>query len=156
MTVSYDVFTAAFLARITEYTFMNLSDENRQILVDGYMHSAVADFLKRGRCKYGLDSGNDETRTFEFVEPDGSDITAYELHRIVNVVCDGMVYYWLHQHMYDAQILKNTLNTSDFSTYSPAELLYRMTNAYREAEQRFIGAINQYSFEDGDLTVLHL
>lgn len=156
MTVSYDVFTASFLNRITEYTFLKLDEENRQAMIDDYMHSACADFKRRGKCKWAIDNGDDETRTFEFVDNDGNDITSGELFRVVNVVCEGMLYYWMHQHMYDVQILKNTLNTSDFATYSPAELLYRMTNAYREAEQRFIGAINQYSFEDGDLTKLHL
>ena len=37
MSVPYDVFTDAFLSKITEYDFVNMRDFERNSLIDGYM-----------------------------------------------------------------------------------------------------------------------
>lgn len=153
MEVSYDMFTAAFLAKITEYNFIKLSDANRQTMIDRFMKEACADFSFV--CLYDIGNGDDETRTFNF-EKDGVDITPNDLHEIVSIVSDGMVYYWLRQYMYAAENLQNNLNTQDFTSYSPSELLYRMTNAYHQCERDFVNRIREYSFRHGDLTDLHI
>ena len=44
MSVSYDLFTGAFLAKISEFEFLQLPAADRTNLVDGYMKRAVAEF----------------------------------------------------------------------------------------------------------------
>lgn len=149
MFVSYDVFTAAFLAKITEYKLLKISEENRQELCDGYMKRACAKFAEV--CKHDIGNGDDEARGFNL-----DDITQGELDEIVDIVSDGMVYQWLAQYMYKQENLENMLTTSDYSAYSPAELTYRITNAYKETERKFIGEVREYSYRHADLTVLHL
>ena len=46
MSVPYDVFTDAFLSKITEYDFVNMRDFERNGLIDGYMKRAIASFRK--------------------------------------------------------------------------------------------------------------
>lgn len=40
MSVSYDLFTGAFLSKITEFEFINLPDEDKASIVDEYMKRA--------------------------------------------------------------------------------------------------------------------
>lgn len=149
MTVSYDEFTSAFLAKITEYNFLQLPQEDRQALVDGYMKRAAATFSDI--CVYNIASGNDEDRTYTF---DGA--TAVDVDEIVDIVTDGMLAQWLRQHLYKQENLSITLNTVDFTHYSPAELTYRITNAYKMCHQHFIDRMREYSYRHGDLTRLHI
>lgn len=153
MKVSYDVFTAAFLSKITEYDFIHLSEENRQTLVDGYMKRACAKFSEV--CEYDIVNGDDEERTFEFVK-NNIDITPGELEEIIDIVSTGMLVQWFTQYFYKQENLENVLNTSDFSSYSPAELLYRMTNAFDVCKTDFIAMVREYSYRHGDLTDLHI
>lgn len=149
MTVSYDRFISAFLAKITEYNFIQLTDENRQALVDGYMKRACAQFAEV--CKYNVAVGDDTVRTF-YMEG----ITDIELEEIIDIVSEGMLVQWMKQYVYAGENLKNMLNTSDFSSYSPAELLYRITSAYEMCRKGFTRMMRDYSYRHGDLTDLHL
>ena len=56
----------------------------------------------------------------------------------------------------DKPVLENVLNTKDFSTYSPAELLMRVGNAYAKVQKDYTNMIREYSYNHGDLSDLHL
>ena len=49
MSVPYDIFTKAFLAKITEFEFVNMKDFERNETIDGYMKRAISVFKKN--CK---------------------------------------------------------------------------------------------------------
>ena len=59
MSVPYDKFTEAFLAKVTEFDFIKLSEYERNHLIDGYMKRAIAAFKKV--CKYDLTTTADRT-----------------------------------------------------------------------------------------------
>ena len=149
MSVSYDLFTGAFLAKISEFEFLQLPTAYRTDLVDGYMKRAVAEF--KHICVYDLmDAMNDETREFAInIEDD-------DIDEIVNIVSEGMVVQWLKPHIYRQELLENTLNTKDFTTYSPAELLMRVGNAYKNSQKDYLQMTREYSYNHGDLTDLHI
>lgn len=149
MTVSYDRFVAAFLTKVTEYSFVRLAESNRQALIDGYMKRACAHFSEV--CKYDIANGDDKERMFDF---DGA--TDMEVEEIIDIVTEGMLVQWIKQYMYAEENLQNMLNTTDFTAYSPAELLYRLTNAYEMCRKAFTRMIREYSYRHGDLTDLHL
>ena len=54
------------------------------------------------------------------------------------------------------ELLENILNTRDFTTYSPAELLYRVRDTYEKARREYTNMIREYSYNHGDLTNLHI
>jgi len=149
LTVSYDRFTEAFLAKITEYDFVKLSESDRQAIVDGYMKRAASKFNEV--CKYDISTGDDDAREYTL---DGA--TEAEVDEIIDIMTDGMLVQWLNQFLYKQENLENLLNTSDFSHYSPAELTYRITNAFKMCKKDFISGMREYSYRHGDLTVLHL
>lgn len=149
MGVSYDLFTGAFLAKISEFDFIQLEEDNRVAIVDGYMKRALVAFRKN--CKYDLfTTGNDAERTFNI------DISAEDIDELADIVSDGMVVQWLKPFVYKQELLENVLNTRDFTTYSPAELLMRVGNAYSKAQKDYTQKIREYSFNHGDLSDLHL
>ena len=149
MGVSYDIFTGAFLSKVSEFELIQLDDNNRTEIVDGYMKRAVSAFRKN--CKYDLfTTGDDELRVF------GVDIASDDLDEIVEIISEGMVVQWLKPYVYQQELLQNVLNTRDFTQYSPAELLLRVWNAYAKAQRDYTQMIREYSYNHGDLGDLHL
>jgi len=147
--VSYDTFIEAFLAKITEYDFLSLPEKNRTEIVDGFLKRAVSEFKRN--CKYDLFStANDELRAYEVF------VDEADLDELVDIVSDGMVAEWMKPFQFNQDLLQNVLNTRDFTTYSPAELQLRVGNARRQAHADFIQKIREYSYNHGDLTVLHI
>lgn len=148
MLVSYDVFTQAFLNKVTEYNFLQLYETDRQAIVDGYMKRACAQFSED--CRFDITHGDDETRTFDM-----EGVTEGELDEIIDIVTEGMLVQWFKQFMYKQENLELLLNTTDFTSYSPAELTYRLTNAYKMCKRDFTTRVREYSYRHNDLTGLH-
>ena len=149
MSVPYDVFTDAFLSKITEYDFVNMRDLERNGLIEGYMIRAFSSFRKI--CKYVLSTtGDDIIREFDVDIPDE------DLDEIADIVSEGMLVQWMKPYTYKQESLESVLNTKDFTTYSPAELLMRIGNAYAAARKDFTNMMREYSYNHGDLTDLHL
>lgn len=149
MGVSYDLFGGAFLAKITEYEFLQLPAADRTQIVDGYMKKAIVAFKKN--CKYDLTTtADDSSREF------GVDIADEDIDELAEIISEGMVVQWLKPYIYQQENLQNALNTRDFSTYSPAELLMRIGNAYEKAQRDYVQMIREYSYNHGDLSDLHI
>ena len=148
MSVPYDVFTGAFLAKIHEYEFIQMMDEDRNDIVDTYMKHALQAFKKN--CNYDLfTTGNDENREFSV------DIPAEDLDELVDIISEGMVVQWLKPYLYKQENLENLLNTRDFTTYSPAELLNRVGATHKQALRNYTQMIREYSYNHANLRALH-
>ena len=149
MSVPYDKFTEAFLAKITEYDFVNMKDFERNNLIDGYMKRAIAAF--RHINPYDLSStADDNIREFNV------DIPAEEIDELVDIISEGMLAQWMKPYTYKQENLEMALNTRDFTTYSPAELLNRISSAYAKVHKDFVIMMREYSYNHGDLTDLYL
>lgn len=149
MHISYDEFAEAFLSKITEFEFIKIPEEDRTALLDGYMKRAVSAFRKN--CKYDMTlSADDDAREYycEF-SPD-------DIDELIDIISEGMLVQWLKPYVYRQELLENALNTRDFTTYSPAELLMRVGNAYEKAQKDYTQMIREYSYNHGDLTDLHI
>lgn len=149
MSVPYDKFTEAFLAKVTEFDFIRLSEYERNHLIDGYMKRAIAAFKKI--CKYDLTTtADDMVREFDI------DIETEDLDEIVEIVSEGMLVQWMKPYTYKQENLESVLNTRDFTTYSPSELLLRISAAYAAVRKDFTNMMREYSYNHGDLSSLHL
>ena len=84
------------------------------------------------------------------------DFEESDIDEIADILSEGMLVGWLKPYVYRQELLENVLNTNDFTTYSPAELLLRVGNAYSKAQKDYTQGIREYSFNHGDLTELHL
>lgn len=149
VSVSYDVFTKAFLDKVTELDFVSMRAFERSSMVDGYMKRAIASFKRL--CQYDLSTtGDDIIREFEV------DIPAEDLDELADIISEGMLVQWMKPYVYKKESLETVLNTKDFTAYSPAELLMRIGNAYKDAKRDFSNMKKNYSYDHGDLTDLHL
>lgn len=148
MSVSYDVFTEAFLDKVKEYDFIKLEEYDRTKVVDGYMKRACAQFKKI--CKYDIVTGDDIVRELE------ADIDAADIEEIADIISEGMLVQWMKPYMYKQENYENMINTTDYSGYSPAELLYRITTAYKMCKRDFSNMMKEYSYNHGDLSDLHI
>ena len=149
MSIPYDTFVGAFLAKITEYDLLSLSEYDQEQAVDGYLKRAVSAF--KYICTYNLtDSADDNERVFNV------DVNPNDVDELVEIISEGMLVQWLKPYVYKQEILSNVLNSRDWTTYSPAEMLMRVGNAYKKAQDDYTQMIREYSYNHGDLTVLHL
>ena len=148
MGVSYDLFTKSFLDKVSEYDFIRFDDADRTAIVDGLMKRACAQFNKI--CLYDIVTGDDDIRELSVDIPDG------DIEEIVDIVSEGMLVQWMKPYMYRQENYENILNTTDFSSYSPAELLHRITAAYKMCKRDFSNMMKEYSYNHGDLSTLHL
>lgn len=151
MTVPYDAFIGAFLAKITEYDLLSLDEDIRHSIVEDYMKKALSNTTFKKVCQIDFFGGaDDNARTYEV---DADEETIDEL---IDIVSDGMIEQWLKPYVYRQENLEQILSTRDYTLYSPAELLLRVGNAYSKAHRDYIQHIREYSYNHGDLTSLHL
>ena len=148
MVVSYDLFIEYFLDKVKEYDFLDMDDYDRTKLVEGFMKRACAQFNKI--CKYDIVSCDEENRVFL------EEIPEEDIDEIADIVSEGMIVQWLKPLMYKQENYENLLNTTDYSGYSPANLLERTTEAYNMCKKDYTNKMREYSFSHGDLTELHL
>jgi endo-alpha-1,4-polygalactosaminidase (GH114 family) len=148
MSVSYDVFSGAFLDKVTEYNFP-FKDYERNGMIDRYMKRSIAAFNKI--CKYNLSTtGDDISREFDL------DVLRDDIDELADIISEGMVVQWLKPYTYKQENLENILNTRDFTTYSPSELLLRVKDTHKQAKRDFTNMMREYSYNHGDLTDLHI
>lgn len=148
MTLTYDLIHSAFLSKITEFELLQLAEEDRTGMLDDYLKRAAVAFHKN--CKYDLTQFDDTLRAFS------ADVADGDIDELIEILSDGMLIQWLKPYTYKQELLESVLNTKDFSTYSPAELLTRVGNAYATARKNYTQEIREYSYNHGDLTVLHI
>lgn len=152
MTIPYDVFTGAFLAKITEYDLLALEEDERQEAVDGFMKRTIGNSTFRKVISYNFANGSDDEAREYTVDVDDDSV----VDEIIDIVSDGMLIQWLKPYVYKQELLENTLNTRDYTLYSPAELLMRVGNAYTKAQKDYTQALREWSYNHGNLTELHI
>lgn len=149
MTITYEMIRASFLMKVTSYDFLEMTNEMVQTQIDKYMKQAITAF--KFVCKYDLTTTADDAEQQFNVDVDEDDV-----EELVEIISNGMVVKWLKPYINRQELLENVLNTRDFTTYSPSELLYRVGEAYKKAQTDYKQAIREYSYNHGDLSVLHL
>lgn len=147
--IPFDIFTGAFISKISEYDFLELPEEDRELIVDGFLVRAVTAFRKN--CKYDLLSNMIPIARFFDVE-----IADEDLGELVEILSEGMVVQWLKPYVYKQENLENVLNTRDFTTYSSANLLTSVREVYEKAQHDYTQMIREYSYNHGDLGSLHI
>lgn len=148
MRIPYETFIGSFLNKITEFNFVQMDAFDRNSIIDEYMGNSLYQF--NAICKHDIVSRDDKIRELT------ADIPESDVDEIVDIVSEGMLVQWMKPFVYRQENLENVLSTKDFSTYSPAELLLRISNAYAKAQKDYTNMIREYSYNHGDLSDLHL
>ena len=154
MDVAFDVFTDAFLQKITEFDLLELEQPQRGNLTDSYLMRALAEFAPL--CKECLTVSVDVEHRKAVFGGGADEWDWLATTEVVNIVSEGMIVHWLKPYVNRQESLENIVNTRDFTTYSPAELLYRVGARFKDADKYFKQKSFEYSYAHGDLTRLHL
>lgn len=148
MTISYDMIIGSFLSKVTEYDLLGLGEFDRTFIIEKYMKRAISGFSRV--CKYDISSYDDENRVIS------TEVDERDVDEIVEIVSEGMLVQWMKPYVYRQENLENVLNTRDFTAYSPAELLLRISNAYAKVQKDYTNMVREYSYNHGDLSDLHI
>ncbi len=138
MNTNYSEVYEWFLKKVTYYSLEMLNDTDKEDIVNGYMKTACARFKC---CKIDLTDRDDELQEFNNKLDD----------EILDIISESMVVAWLQPKLNNEENLVNALSTKDYSVYSPANLLDKISNTYEIARKNSKKMIGNYSFEHGKL-----
>ncbi len=135
----YQILYDSVLAKIRDYDFLKMSsDEVNSILFD-YIRPAIVRFQS---CRKNLQERDDELEQFHH------DLSDDEIEVLS---CFMVVEYLDANYIRIPTALKQTLSNKDFNTYSPANLLEKVTSVrnlyFKEATQ----LMRDYSYVDSPL-----
>ncbi len=138
MNTNYSEVYEWFLKKVTYYSLEMLNDTDKEDIVNGYMKTACARFKC---CKIDLTDRDDKLQEFNNKLDD----------EILDIISESMVVAWLQPKLNNEENLVNALSTKDYSVYSPANLLDKISNVYEIARKNAKKMIGNYSFEHGEL-----
>lgn len=131
-----------FLFRIRCYEFMNYLPEELDQMIDSYLKTSVGHFLRW--CKTDLTIQHDEENNeFSFV----GNLSEEE----VDILATGMMVEWIKPYLYKSENFKNSMNTKDYSYFSPANLLKEIRDTYTNLKTEFDNKIVLYTYHNNDL-----
>lgn len=132
----------SFLDKITDTDLLALTDDNKELFLNGLMKKSIIGF--KNICSIDLTDVNEETEQFNQTLKDED----------IEILSTGMIVEWLKPKYYFNDNLKNSLNTKDYSTFSPANLLKEIRETYLNAKKEFKSMINEYSYLNGNIETL--
>lgn len=135
---SYSDIYESFLLKINDIDLANYSNEDLEKQLDLYLGQAISDFSDY--CIKDLSDRDKEKKCFNISLDD----------KEIDILSEYMVVRWLTPILNNLENLRNTLNTSDFSIYSPANLLEKVEQRYSSAAKRARSMMNEYSLIHGD------
>ena len=132
MTAYDDIYTD-FLLKISDLSIADYDEETFNKMITRSFNKAVGKFSSY--CIQDLTKRDDEKQEFSI------DLTDEE----IDIITDYMVLMWLEPAVYNEENLKNVLNTSDYTFYSPASLLEKVKDLYVLTRSKLRGKVNKYT-----------
>ena len=124
MVTSFSEIYDLFSSTMSDYSFLQLEEEDQDDILEGWLLNAIAEF---DNCAEDLDDRDDELKQFNNVLSD----------RVKKILVKGMLVEWMNPRLYDLENLRNHLNTKDFSIYSPANLLKEIRDTHNKIYKEF-------------------
>ncbi len=75
-------------------------------------------------------------------------------HTEIEILGLGVAYYWLRACNLDDRLLKNRLNSKDYSYFSPAMLLKEVGELRNNIEMDYFGKMSTFSYNNSDIQTL--
>ncbi len=129
--------------KITDYSFLTIEQDVKEGVLLRYLLSAITDF-KYACTKTDITDYDIEAQCFN-VDLDDEQIEILSL---------GIAYYWLSAKALNSQLLKNIIHSSDYTSYSPANLLNQVQALRDSVGAEYRGKINTYSYRYGSIATL--
>lgn len=158
MATTYSVIYDAFLDKITDPDLLSLADDVQEDTKRAYLEYAVKK-CKRYVGDIDLDKRVtiDVDPTSEYYDDDNPYEGAFEADlsdEVIVMLTEYMVEAWLKPYLNNADLLRLHMNTKDFNTTSPANLVEKIGVRYDEARRRARSLRNEYTFVVNDVSSL--
>ncbi|GAV11291.1 hypothetical protein [Paenibacillus sp. NAIST15-1] len=126
---SYELIYDRFLSKITDYDLAELADDQLSNSLLKFLKSAITDFKYTDKM---LSNRDDITQQFNFA------LTDLEQE----ILAKYMIVHWITPEILRLENIRQTLGSRDFTTYSNANMLDKLTNLKKslinEADQDLI------------------
>lgn len=142
MATAYTEIYKRFYDKITDYNMVDFDLDTREEILESYLKSAEVEFERI--CQKDLTDKDDYLKQYN------EDLSNKE----IEILASGMLYYWYSPMVHNTDLAHNILNTKDFSTYSPANLLSSLSNIHKEIKSNFRRLMVNYSFDNADIANL--
>ncbi len=144
MVTEYDNVFMAFKDTITDPDLLLLSDQLQSETLLALMSKAIAKCNRVVAPVVDLTLRDDELMCFENYIPD----------EVIDIIIEWMSVFWLRPYLNNIENLRNSLSTKDFSFFSPANLLEKISNRYEQAQKQARSVTNEFSFRIADMKEL--
>lgn len=143
MATAYDIVFAEFKDKITDPDLLMFSEDLQTEMLIAYLKKAISKCYRIVKT-VDLTACDDEIMEFKYDIP----------YDVIDIITEWMTVFWLKPYVNNIENLKNTLNTKDFTSFSPANLLEKISNRYESARKYSRSMINEYSYIIADMKEL--
>lgn len=134
LATNYNVVIERFLPTVAEYMLLEMTEEQRNSVLDAYIISAATEF--NSACLHDLENRDEGNRCFM------EDLSDEE----IEILVDMMRVAWLKHKLYDSEKLRNGMSTKDYTVFSPANLLAELRDTYNNACESATNRLMNYTY----------
>ena len=142
MPTSFDEIYKRFLAKIADYEMLECGEATLEGYLLDLLTASIDDFSEL--CKQDISTVDLSLSMFY--------VTLTQREK--DILALGMVVHWIRPKVYNSDMLRNVLNTKDYSVYSPANLLEKMTDLLEKTETELDQKMKMYSYRNEDMASL--
>lgn len=163
MATTYSYIYEEFLDKITDPDLLLLAEDDQEAMKKAWLEYAVKKCAMYVRPKFDLSKRtivevvDDETPLYDDEEPIVEEEEAFEEDLddgVIVMLTEYMAEAWLKPYMNNADLLRLHMNTKDFNTTSPANLVEKIGARYDEARHRARSLRNEYTYVINSVTNL--
>ena len=150
MATTYSYIYEEFLDNITDPDLLLLVETDLEETKRAYLESAV-----RKCARYVLPKFDLSKRTIVTIDEEEYDAFEDDLDdKTIDLLTSWMTVAWLRPYLHNADLLRLHMNTKDFSTTSPANLVEKIGARYDEERHRARSSSNEYTYIINDVSSL--
>lgn len=144
MATSFDTIYAAALPYFRDKSLAAMYEDEAEEILRSYMRQSVALFTPY--CKHDLTRYDDCARQFE------DDLTDVE----VDIIALGMSVRWARSYTLYSDNLRDKMSSKDYTYHSRGNLLASLNDLYTTLHNELKQRMYAYTYDNGDLTQLHM
>lgn len=158
MATTYSSIYDEFLDRINDPDLLCLSDDDQEATKRACLEYAV------DKCKEFVDGIDLDARVTVDVDPESEYYDSSNPHEeafeadlpsaVRVMLTQYMLVHWFQPYAHNADLLRLHMNTKDFNTTSPANLVEKIGARFDEARRRARSLRNEYTFSVNDVSTL--
>lgn len=133
-----------FKDNITDPDLLQFSSSLQEEMLTALMNKAITRCKRICKDEVDLSQKNDLVSSFKIDIPDD----------VIDIITEWMTVFWLTPYLNNVENLRNALSTKDFSFFSPANLLGKISETHELARKRARSLTNEYSYIHADMSRL--